>query len=169
MAYKKINWTSETPINTTNLNKMDVAIFENANPKRACFGFSDYKEVESGDEIPFDAEIYNNSNEKIKLNADSTITINHTGYIMVSYHIWIHTKSSKGRPWVYFRSLTDSQKSIDTIASSPDYYVTLSVANRIMPVVNGEIFGMNITEPEGLIELDSGSGKKTSFITIELI
>lgn len=126
--------------------------------------------INSGATIPFTKEIYNTAGEKIVFNSDGTITINHTGFIKVSFGLWVHSSNVNARPWARFRRKSDLFVFADALNDISANYVVIGVANVIVPVAAGQIFDLSVNVNAGdTFKLDEGNGFKNSFITIELL
>lgn len=126
------------------------------------------KAYTSGEKITFKSERYNNSNGKIVFEDNGLITVNHTGYIKVSFNVWIFGESN-ARPWAQFYDYTNKIKYIDVIDDISNNYVCLGVANCIIPVTKGQQFTLQVVSNTGFFDIDKNNDKNTSYMTIELI
>lgn len=126
------------------------------------------REYTSSQFIAFTREIYNNSNGKIIFNNDGLITINHTGYMKVSFCVWVHA-GSNARPWGQFVNYSANDKGIDVIGDNSSGYICLSAANCIIPVSKGEQFGLSVYTNTETFGVDRNNTAHTSYMTIELI
>lgn len=134
----------------------------------ACHISTTTDSYNSEDYVSFKKEVYNNSNGKIVFQDNGLVTINHTGFIKVSYNIWINA-ANNARPWVQFKNYDNNSYYIDSIDDNSSGYVTLSAPARIIPCTNGNRFGLYVATESGSFNVQAGSGRTPSYITIELI
>lgn len=161
----KINFqnlpNTTTPVNGTNLNSIQVkecACFQNAGAVQG---------LTSDSRIPLTTVILNNTNGKVIANSNGTFTINYTGYVKVSFNIWIHSTATS-RPWLRLRRngivISDV---LDDLSST---YGTFSIANCIVGVSSGDYIEVICSTQNGeTFDVDYGVGYVTSYITIELL
>lgn len=143
---------------------------ENSSYKAAMYKYEGTGEIANSAAIPFTKEIYNTTNGKVVFNSDGTITINHTGFIKVSFGLWVHSSDAAARPWVRFRRKSDLYVFADALNDISANYVVIGAANVIVPVAAGQIFELLVNVSAGnTFKLDEGNGFKNSFITIELL
>lgn len=145
--------------------------FKNGEPliMQACnINETEGKAYTSGENITFKSERFNNSNGKIVFEDDGLITVNHTGYIRVSFNVWIYGESN-ARPWARFYDYTNKIKYIDVIDDISSNYVCLGAANCIIPVTKGQQFALQVYSNTGFFDIDKNNDKNTSYMTIELI
>lgn len=144
--------------------------FKNISYKAAMYKYDGSNAIASSSNIPFTKEIYNTAGDKVIFNSDGTITINHDGFIKVSFGLWVHSSNAAARPWARFRRRTDDYIFADAINDITSNYVTLGVANVIIPVAAGQVFELLVNVNAGdTFKLDEGNGFKNSYITIELL
>lgn len=121
----------------------------------------------SGNYIPFNDEIYNNSNGKIVFENNGLITINHTGYIKISFNVWIYAAAS-ARPWIRLNHYNKNITIAEAIDDNSSQYITLGVSNVIVKVDSGDTFGVEVLSAANF-NINKGSGCENSYITIEII
>lgn len=137
---------------------------------RACYINSKATDTYTqGSYIPFTTKRYDNSDGKIVFNDNGTITVNHTGYIKVSFNVWIWSNSD-ARPWVRFENYTTKDTYVDAIDDITSGYTNFSISDCIIPVTEGQQFGLYVAIANGTsFGINNGSGRGNSYITIELI
>ena len=119
--------------------------------------------------ISFKRKLFDNSNGKIVFGDNALITINHTGYMKVSFNVWIWG-GSNARPWLQFLNYDTRTTYIETIDDISSGYNNYSASNCIIPVTSGDKFGLICkTADYSDFKVDSGNGSLSSYITIELI
>ena len=119
--------------------------------------------------ISFKRKLFDNSNGKIVFGDNGLITINHTGYIKVSFNVWIWG-GSNARPWLQFLNYDTRTTYIETIDDISSGYNNYSASDCIIPVTAGDKFGLVCrTADYSDFKVDSGNGSLSSYITIELI
>ena len=139
--------------------------------EQACF-LNDIlaKEYSSGSWLTFLNTQYNNSQSKFIANSNGLFTINHTGYIKVSFNIWIKCDSPNARPWLMFTNYTKNIDYINAIGNISNNYCNFGAGNCIIPVTSGEQFGIFCTtQDKSNFYVDAESGELASYCTIELI
>ena len=126
--------------------------------------------VASGSNVKFTNEIFNTLGDKVIFNDDGTIEINHTGFIKVSFFIWIYCAVTTARPWIKFERVADKEVFINCIGDNSSSYACHSASDVIIPVIAGQKFKL-YCETTGNVDfaIDTGAGFKNSFITIELL
>lgn len=143
---------------------------KNNSYKAAMYKYEGTGDIASSATIPFTKEIFNNTNGKIVFNTDGTIAINHTGFIKVSFGLWVHSSNASARPWARFRRKSDSFVFVDALNDISANYVVIGAANAIVPVAEGQVFELLVNVNAGdTYRLDEGNGFKNSYITIELL
>lgn len=137
---------------------------------QACYRNETAKKTySSGAYITFKEKQYDNSDGKIIFDDNGLVTINHTGYMKVSFNVWIWANEN-ARPWLLFKKYSNSYVYMDTIDDISSGYRNFAVANCIIPVTSGEQFGLQATTNTGEdFIVDSGNGRNSSYMTIELI
>lgn len=136
----------------------------------AMYKYEGTEAIASSSNIPFTKEIYNTTNGKVVFNSNGEITINHTGFIKVSFGLWVHSSNVDARPWARFRRKSDLFVFADALNDISANYVVVGAANVIVPVAAGQIFELLVNVNAGdTYKLDEGNGFKNSYITIELL
>lgn len=121
----------------------------------------------SGSYIGWNEEVFNNSNGLIVNSGGGLVTINYTGYIKISFGVWLNG-ATNARPWL---TLTNYGKDslFDAIDDNSSGYVTLGGSNIIAPVTSGDRIGIAINST-GNVNINAGTGRgKATYMTIEII
>lgn len=136
--------------------------------------------VNDGAKLSIGDLIYNNTNGIIEveyIDSNSYLKINHDGYILISYNVWFQGDGS-ARPWLHCEryrlenneDLTTVEVYTHSIDDNSSRFVSLSTANRIGEIKNGEFVGLYLTLSSSEVTINTGAGPYApSYITIEIL
>ena len=136
--------------------------------------------VNDGAKLSIGDLIYNNTNGIIEveyIDGNSYLKINHDGYILISYNVWFQGDGS-ARPWLHCEryrledneDLTTVEVYTHSIDDNSSRFVSLSTANRIGEIKNGEFVGLYLTLSSSEVTINTGAGPYApSYITIEIL
>ena len=126
------------------------------------------KTYNSGTYVPLNTEYYNDTDGLIVNNNDGSFRFNFTGWVKVSFNVWLGSLSDNARPWVRLVR-SDGWVYSDSIAMNSCGYHSFSISDRICYVTSGQWLGINVGLQAGTYRLDGGTGNTNSYIEIELL
>lgn len=140
--------------------------------KQANFYCGDSTEVINGGDVPFDTQMYNNTSDKITCN-NGIITIIHTGFVKVSFNVWLQLKELNARPWAILQQKSTNVDVIQVIGDNPsEYYTSLVSAPRIFYNEGTKQYHLYINiNRGGVFNISAGAALDLwpTYITIELL
>lgn len=123
----------------------------------------------NGAYIGWNEEVFNNSNGLLVNSGGGLITVNYTGYIKISFGLWVNGTTTT-RPWACLVNYSTSTTIIDIINDSSAGYVSLSASNIIIPVSSGQKFGISVNSSTSTFNINAGSGRGAgTYMEIEII
>ena len=169
MNKTKVNLLNNLILKSKNIEYNDETLkdYLDNNKLFACYKNNNSSTVyNNGDPINFATEVVKNTSKIVK--SGSNFLINHTGYLIVSFNVWLNTSGGTGRPILRFRR-SDNTDFIVCIDDNSSAYASLSAANCIIPVTSGETFELICETQTPQFYVDKGASGTNSYITLELI